>query len=1240
MPDDPQNPPPPPPLIVVPPPVIAPPGVASSFFDSPLVLPLNTSGTTPPPNIPGVVSKAELDYWENYFQAQKQIAANSQPRSGTTFAPPEYWNTPKSEIAAIYQAKYDTIKRQFEAAHPGVPYGGPSPSLMQASEETATPSQRYLDILNQLVYRPQSMTFQANVLTQGQTEQLNLAVQMAKMYGTPIDLSAVRGIWSFVGWGGTAERPSLVTIVNTAWVNTLPGYVAPPATPAGEGLYNPDGTWNGHVEIGFVTPTGGLNYGNQPQYVQPQAQSQDYLAQASSWLSGAAMVVGSILSGKGIPTTSPISPTPSSTTIPNFGVHYAEPKYEGTPTDAEFVGRGVSPLYSPIPGSATQRFAFDEYGMVLGAGGKFAPAYSNVGVAYNPKMGAGEYEYFGEYKYASGEIVSRFYEKNVGSFVDFSQMGVMGAKMVGVRSGGGPGAFYETNLPSVITPMPTKGAQSGDLIAQAWAALGSLNPIPPVSAASMGQEPIIQQKDVLSRIGETWGNIATEANVSIFQKIPGLSEINNFGYAMAHPISFPVIPLAVLTPNTITPSTPTFGNVQAIRDAWAVFGGLNPIPAASALEQGGVVKPSAQSPAFAPATQTPAEAGIGGWWKNVATEANVNWFQKTQGIAVIPSNIPLVGGIDLLGGIAGINAAASSTSPLLKHALPQSEIEMANYETRLANYDTELAAYNAEVQVFKSNTSSAGRETQYALLMAKSTQLSGEAGALTTMAENINARQMAMEASGIPEQINYGMTTEQKKQSIENLWTLPILMSGHYISEGVRSGTWGLPDVGGFVTDVIESGKRNIAALPNRGGWAITDMAVEWKNAFGSAKQEGSITLQMPHDTAGNAVGPVGFVAGLAGFTIKEQVWGLDPYKETITRSVKNLGLPSELGAFAGGGVEVVAFPVTMATDLFMQGVVPGIEWMGRNPLPFVALVAPIGGKALVEQVEAPMKDPWGQAAPTLLMLTMAGMGGTSGEWSPLRLVRDVVPTGRGMTYAIPSGGKFGLTISNIISKVSRAEMPLETTPYDTLTLTQKMQTWGRMIPMEETASRLSLRFDPVPMLHGSGLRPIEIQGGSWMDVKDISGLHFQPKGTTYFNPRVAVTVTPGVPAEMTMPGLENVAITRVAPTIEIGGAYTPAKLNWLQPSTLVHPSSSLSMPTFSQAKWALAESSPMWLEFGRPRAFAQLIEKASFTPMGKYATLGTSMMLTSLTERSRIETITAAEHYIQTRGEVGIDLR
>lgn len=111
---------------------------------------------------------------------------------------------------------------------------------------------------------------------------------------------------------------------------------------------------------------------------------------------------------------------------------------------AKFLGRGVSPTFGPEPGSVTERFAFDEYGKVLRPGSAFAPATSNEGIPYNPKMGAGEYEYAGEYQYSTGEKVSRYVEKNVGSYVDFGQGGMAFRKEVEIRGGAGPGGYYET----------------------------------------------------------------------------------------------------------------------------------------------------------------------------------------------------------------------------------------------------------------------------------------------------------------------------------------------------------------------------------------------------------------------------------------------------------------------------------------------------------------------------------------------------------------------------------------------------------------------------------------------------------------------------------------------------------------------------------------------------------------------------------------------------------------------------
>ena len=110
---------------------------------------------------------------------------------------------------------------------------------------------------------------------------------------------------------------------------------------------------------------------------------------------------------------------------------------------AKFLGKDLTPAFSPIPGSVTERFAFDEYGKVL-RGGPFEPATSAEGIPYNSKMGSGSYKYVGEYQYGTGERVSRYVEENVGSYVDFGQGGMAFRKDVVIRGGAGPGGFYET----------------------------------------------------------------------------------------------------------------------------------------------------------------------------------------------------------------------------------------------------------------------------------------------------------------------------------------------------------------------------------------------------------------------------------------------------------------------------------------------------------------------------------------------------------------------------------------------------------------------------------------------------------------------------------------------------------------------------------------------------------------------------------------------------------------------------
>lgn len=230
-----------------------------------------------------------------------------------------------------------------------------------------------------------------------------------------------------------------------------------------------------------------------------------------------------------------------------------------TAMGATFVGRGEKPLHQMIPGSVNERFGFDEYGKVLKPGQRFEPAYSNVGVPYNPKMGHGDYVYVGEYHYAeTGETVSRYYEKNVGSFIDVNKMGVMGPSLTAVRSGGGPGSYYFTNRPDLLTARDyTRGG-----------VLRYSEPVATVAAASAGASAI---SDAAKRWSNIFGNVgvvspakenrfenlvselpgtisrelskgvfdfATGVNVGIIQQVPVFADINKAGriFALDHEV--------------------------------------------------------------------------------------------------------------------------------------------------------------------------------------------------------------------------------------------------------------------------------------------------------------------------------------------------------------------------------------------------------------------------------------------------------------------------------------------------------------------------------------------------------------------------------------------------------------------------------------------------------------------------------------------------------------------------------
>jgi len=195
---------------------------------------------------------------------------------------------------------------------------------------------------------------------------------------------------------------------------------------------------------------------------------------------------------------------------------------------AQFVGKGAIPQYSPIPGSVTERFAFDEYGKVLGQGGKFEPAYSNAGIPYNPKMGAGEYIYAGEYQYKTGERVSRYVEKNVGSYVDFGQGGMAFKREVVIRGGGSPGAYYATaQQVEVPSGSAVKGTSGFDIFGAVRGAVDFGYNLPSY-AVSRGNEmfaqiPVLSQVNLAGREAGI-GMEISQKNEYLFAKTKGYEE--------------------------------------------------------------------------------------------------------------------------------------------------------------------------------------------------------------------------------------------------------------------------------------------------------------------------------------------------------------------------------------------------------------------------------------------------------------------------------------------------------------------------------------------------------------------------------------------------------------------------------------------------------------------------------------------------------------------------------------------
>lgn len=171
----------------------------------------------------------------------------------------------------------------------------------------------------------------------------------------------------------------------------------------------------------------------------------------------------------------------------------------GTAINAVFVGRSDTPKDLAF-GTPEYRFSRDEFGNYGLPPGEH-PDKNVVGM--NPKVGVGDYRYVGEYQYNTGEVVSRYYEVNVGSFIDISEAGAMARHRDIVRSGGGPGSYYETNMAPV-------GNQTR-VSSQGKSTLGGFNPLESFAEgmfATVAALPVLQDISKAGRAFALEGEVA------------------------------------------------------------------------------------------------------------------------------------------------------------------------------------------------------------------------------------------------------------------------------------------------------------------------------------------------------------------------------------------------------------------------------------------------------------------------------------------------------------------------------------------------------------------------------------------------------------------------------------------------------------------------------------------------------------------------------------------------------------
>ena len=906
-----------------------------------------------------------------------------------------------------------------------------------------------------------------------------------------------------------------------------------------------------------------------------------------------------------------ITPTAVASSVKKIGdIDGSTYKYIG------YTNADKTPLYSPVKGSVTESFAFDAYGQVW-SGGKLVIPTSAAGIATNPKMGNGEYQYVGEYQKADGTIVSRYINYKVGSYVDFGSEGVITQKQVAVIGGGSPGSISSIILPGTVlglTGVPATSIPSG---------LSTLFG----KAISTG---INVEQTAVKLPGQ-----ALSATESLFGTYINPKTINEAANAPAETIKSGLSATESLFGTYINPkSIDQVANLPAETIKSGIYGAQNFIAKA---QMPGVLEKSVASglqnvynlpsglsallPTGVNPWETRTEAQIETDEKSrLAAEAQTKTIKETE--QKIESSIPLSGMISKIAPISGIYGTATGFLSGLQYGTEQQNADRL-LNISITQLDNNQSNYNNVIDK---------------LVSAKAISVTKDADGNVSSIKQLREFTADETKTYDTASSNYDLSISNYKSRLSSVETVQKKAEQESIFSGLKTYATAAEKTisEGTTKEKVEKSAGILAPLAV-GGLTVLGTIGADKGVSGWQKRLESGVYETPELAVANTRGK-GILAQLSG-----GISGLFGTEQTSTgKGAYGVTGLTVGGALTAGPAAVATIPLGI-TSLFTQ-ILPAAEYAVKNPALAASQAPTVAGEMASQQIKEVEENPLKAGIPFALNLALLEPESTGKLLRVSPLGANKIVTATGPTVETLRGGVIGSEFGKAYRSLFNVEIPKTNIPESQLSLGQKVARLGETVSKPVTTRGFGYTFNINPYKGLSEELPVL---GKLGDTRQIAYAAVKPAESTWLNPKwVRTEIQPAVKESVIDPITGIMTEREIKPAVSSLTPFTSAmgvvpEVNWLKPSSLVEPSMrrgiNIGTPigkeinpirAIDQAQWWLAQKSPVWTGAGAPVELAQFIEKPGYVPTAEDAFIGATLMKQKFEKGAKFEQGAIASAY------------